>query len=145
MHYRISVLSLLGLALVAPVQAGGTPHAASTSFDFQIDTIEAKRALEVCNNELEITFTLPSTLRFVCDGAIKKIENISSAKAPLFDSVSTLNKSVLVASQDVSLMKTTSPSMLRTYYNGLIAEYTEEYLVDLSEQIKNMKLWADYA
>lgn len=118
--------------------------ASSPSFDFQLDTTEAKRALEVCNYDLTMSFSPPSTLRITCDGAEMVKEIMTDGQKPIFDKITTLNKSVLVASQDIMYMKNFSPNMLRGHYNGTLALYTEEYLLELSQQAENLKLWADY-
>ncbi|MDK9790101.1 hypothetical protein KJB35_01770 [Vibrio sp. D431a] len=130
--------------MIAALTLSSGAFANTSNFDFQLDTVEAKRALETCNNDLTITFEEPSNIRIICNGVEELKGGFSGGKAPLFDEIRTLNSSVLVGSQTKELMKTFSPNLLRGYYNGWLAEFTESYLLDMAGKAANLKLWEGY-
>ncbi|CAH7428229.1 exported hypothetical protein [Vibrio chagasii] len=118
----------------------------SNNFEFKIDTSEAAQALEICDGALDMFVYInddeSTDLHINCGGLVQK-SSIDKIGIPIFDSISTVNGD-LIAIQSVSYMKTFTPSMLRSYYSGLLVDYSNEFLFELSGMSETLSAWDDY-
>jgi len=113
------------------------------SFSMPIETAESRRALDACGGELSISVSDTTSPRLLIEcGGVKQSYSINGS-APIFDSIKTIDGR-LVAEQSVTFMKSFNPSTLRSYYSGILAEYTDTYFYEMGIMAENLKAWDGY-